>query len=74
MRFHLYSLTDIQEENLNEMKGWTELDMMGIRVVLHETIHVKKKKKKKHKEEKQKSLKNVQSLSFISSLEEDDKK
>lgn len=49
MRFHLYSLTDIQEENLNEMKGWTELDMMGIRVVLHETIHVKKKKKKKHK-------------------------
>lgn len=73
MRFHLYSLTDIQEENLNEMKGWTELDMMGIRVVLHETIHVKKKKKK-HKEEKQKSLKNVQSLSFISSLEEDDKK
>lgn len=73
MRFHLYSLTDIQEENLNEMKGWTELDIMGIRVVLHETIHVKKKKKK-HKEEKQKSLKNVQSLSFISSLEEDDKK
>lgn len=73
MRFHLYSLTNIQEENLNEMKGWTELDMMGIRVVLHETIHVKKKKKK-HKEEKQKSLKNVQSLSFISSLEEDDKK
>lgn len=72
MRFHLYSLTNIQEENLNEMKGWTELDMMGIRVVLHETIHVKKKKK--HKEEKQKSLKNVQSLSFISSLEEDDKK
>lgn len=47
MRFHLYSLTDIQEENLNEMKGWTELDMMGIRVVLHETIHVKKRKKKK---------------------------
>lgn len=45
MRFHLYSLTNIQEENLNEMKGWTELDMMGIRVVLHETIHVKKKKK-----------------------------
>lgn len=40
-------------------------------MVLHETIHVKKKNIKK---KSRKSLKKVQTLSLISSLEEDDKK
>lgn len=73
MGSHFYSFTDIQEENLNEkiqMKGWLELDMRVYEWCYTRPYMLKKNIKKKSR----KSLKKVQTLSLISSLEEDDKK